>query len=81
MSSWMNCEDNGNGVVAQMLTHDGTLLCLDGDNQLHCLDGPAKVGLALPGFETDVEWYWHGEKIECSSQEEFDRAIKLKAFW
>ena len=80
MSSFMTCEERG-GVVAHMITHDGTLLSLDKNNLLHRLDGPAKVGLALPGTEPDVEWWYHGTRIYCKSQEEFDRAIELKAFW
>ena len=81
MSFFMSCKEN-NGVVAQMLTHDGTLLYLDKDNRLHRLDGPAKVGLTLPGIEPDVEWWYHGIRfIRCKSQEEFERMLKLKAFW
>lgn len=76
----MPCEEKG-GVVAHMLTHDGTLLYLDKDNRLHRLDGPAKVGLALPGTEPDVEWWYHGTHVRCKSQEEFERMLKLKAFW
>jgi hypothetical protein len=26
-------------------------------------------------------WYYEGEKIDCNSQEEFERYIKLKLFW
>ena len=76
----MTCEESG-GVVAHMITHDGTCLSLDKDNRLHRLDGPAKVGLALPGVKADVEWWYHGTRIHCNSQEEFDRALRLKVFW
>lgn len=76
----MNCEERG-GVVAYVITHDGTLLHLDKNDQLHRLDGPAKVGLALPGTEPYVEWWYHGTRIQCKSQEEFDRAMRLKVFW
>jgi hypothetical protein len=27
------------------------------------------------------EWYYQGKKIDCNSQEEFDKLIKLKTFW
>jgi hypothetical protein len=27
------------------------------------------------------EWYYEGEEINCKSQEEFERIIKLKLFW
>ena len=29
----------------------------------------------------DKEWYLNGKLINCSSNEEFLRLIKLKAFW
>lgn len=76
----MPCHEEG-GVVANMLTHDGTLLYLDENNQLHRLKGPAKVGLALPGFEPHIEWWFHGKLIPCKSQQEFERMLQLKAFW
>src|SRR5579859_5887796 len=44
--------------------------------QLHRLDGPAYQG--DDGFK---QWFYHGERILCSSQEEFERLIKLKALW
>lgn len=80
MSAFMPCKENG-GVVAQMITHDGTLLFLDKNDKLHRLDGPAKIGLSIPGTEPDVEWWYHGTHINCKSQEEFNMAIKMKAFW
>lgn len=42
---------------------------------LHRKDGPA---VEYNGAE---EWYWYGEKIPVSSQEEFERYLRLKAFW
>jgi len=45
------------------------------DGLLHREDGPAVVyGLYL-------RWYLKGQKIAASSQEEFLRQLKLKAFW
>jgi hypothetical protein len=46
------------------------------DGKYHRLDGPAI-------FEDEhiSLWYFHGKHIECSSQEEFERLIKLKMFW
>jgi hypothetical protein len=43
---------------------------------LHRLDGPA--------FEWSNEyksWHYEGKRIDCNSQEEFERLIKLKLFW
>jgi hypothetical protein len=27
------------------------------------------------------EWYFNGEKIDCTTQEEFERLMRLKSFW
>lgn len=42
----------------------------------HREDGPA---VEYP--DGDKLWYYHGEYIECTSQEEFERLVKLKIFW
>lgn len=37
-----------------------------------------------PAFEYGnghKEWWLHGERIDCNSQEEFERILKLKALW
>lgn len=38
----------------------------------HRLDGPA--------FEDKI-WFYEGKKIDCDTQEEFERLLALKAFW
>lgn len=42
----------------------------------HRLDGPAFEWMSRPH-----QWYFEGELIDCNSQEEFERLIKLKVFW
>jgi len=42
----------------------------------HRLDGPAQE---FP--DKAQRWYYHGKYINCSSQKEFERLIKLKALW
>ena len=44
--------------------------------QRHRIDGPA-----VEWFNGDKRWYYYGKIIDCSSQEEFERLIKLKALW
>ncbi len=44
--------------------------------KLHRLDGPAVIFL-----EDERRWYYYGERIPCSSQEEFSRLLKLKGLW
>lgn len=46
------------------------------NGKCHRLDGPA-----IEYADGYKEWYIEGELIDCKSQEEFDRLIKLKAFW
>ena|SRR5579859_1240760 len=45
-------------------------------NQRHRLDGPA-----IEYADGRKCWYYYGKLISCSSQEEFERLIKLKALW
>jgi hypothetical protein len=44
--------------------------------QLHREDGPAMEFLNGSGF-----WYYHNRRVDCASQKEFERLIKVKAFW
>jgi hypothetical protein len=46
------------------------------DDRLHREDGPALEYMNGLKF-----WYYHGKYIRCTSQRQFDRMIKLKAFW
>jgi hypothetical protein len=45
------------------------------NNKLHRIDGPA-----IEGYQYK-EWWIEGSLIDCKSQEEFERYIKLKLFW
>lgn len=47
------------------------------NDKLHHDDGPAVYSL-IHEWES---WYYHGQRINCNSQEEFERLIKLKEFW
>ena len=42
----------------------------------HRLDGPAME--YTDGYKL---WYYQGEHIECKSQKEFERILRLKIFW
>jgi hypothetical protein len=46
------------------------------NDQRHRLDGPA-----IEYNFGDKKWYYQGEYIDCSTQEEFERIIKLKILW
>jgi hypothetical protein len=42
----------------------------------HREDGPAII------FPNGLErWFYHGEHVDCYSQKEFERLLKLKVFW
>ena len=44
--------------------------------KVHRMDGPAII------FSNGRErWYYQGKKLDCSNQEEFDKLVKLRAFW
>ena len=43
---------------------------------LHKEDGPA-----IEYVNANNYWYLNGKEIHCSTQEEFERLLKLKAFW
>jgi hypothetical protein len=46
---------------------------------LHRLDGPAIE--YKPEYSHLNKWYINGELLPCSSQEEFERLVKLKLYW
>jgi hypothetical protein len=46
------------------------------NGKLHRIDGPA-----IEFINGDKCWFYHGERINCTSTEEFLKIIKLKAFW
>ena len=43
---------------------------------LHRMDGPS-----IEYTNGDKAWYFNGKYIDCNSQEEFERLLRLKAFW
>jgi len=46
------------------------------NGQFHREDGPA-----IEYINGNKRWFYHGEEINCSSQEEFKRLLKLKVLW
>jgi len=44
--------------------------------KLHRLDGPA-----IEYYNGYKLWYYHDKRVNCSSQEEFERLINLKVLW
>ena len=54
----------------------GTIRYYDEIGLLHREDGPA-----IEDSNGDKFWYINGENINCETQEEFERLLKIKAFW
>jgi|ERR1035437_4917533 hypothetical protein len=54
---------------------DGTLFWYK-EGKYHREDGPALIY----NYNTEY-WYINNKKIDCQSQEEFEKLMKLKAFW
>jgi hypothetical protein len=50
--------------------------CWYQNGKYHRVDGPA-IELSN-GIK---QWWYRGKQIKCSYQQEFERLIKLKAFW
>ena len=48
---------------------------------LHRLDGPAIEDMSNVYVDILKSWWYYGQKINCKTQEEFEKIIKLKAFW
>jgi len=47
------------------------------NGKLHREDGHA-LEYTSTGYK---EWYYHDKRIDCFSQEDFERLIKVKVFW
>ena len=54
----------------------GTIRFYNDKKRLHREDGPA-----IESANGDKYWYINGKKIDCKTQDEFLRLIKMKAFW
>ena len=46
------------------------------NNELHRKNGPAVEYASGAKY-----WFYQGQLVSCLSQEEFEKLIKLKAFW
>jgi hypothetical protein len=48
--------------------------------KFHREDGPA-ITTSKDKPEDKKVWFVHGQRIACSSQEEFEKLMKMKVFW
>jgi len=62
---------NGDFICAKIITYENGIK----DSYKHSLVGPAV------SYSYKKEWWIEGNKLNCSSQEEFEKLLKLKAFW
>lgn len=50
--------------------------------KFHRINGPARIRHANhPVVPGGLQWWINGERIPVNSQEEFEKYLKLKAFW
>lgn len=78
-SSWRYHADNEPAIIDKTLKewwHHG---------KRHREDGPAITDSTYHWLYGDIftrlEWYYDGKKLSCSTQEEFERFMKMKVFW
>jgi len=57
------------------ISHCGDLYWYN-HGQYHREDGPA-----IEECNGRKEWWYYGQRLDCESQEEFERLIKLELFW
>lgn len=69
------CDESGRLVKAHYFVANFTSY-YDEDGDYHRLDGPAHIRSDGKNF-----WFYHGREIPCQSQQEFERFLRLKAFW
>jgi hypothetical protein len=58
-----------------LIAQNGTKLWYQ-NGKRHRIDGPAAEWASQ-----ESEWYFEDQLIDCTSQEEFERLIKMKVFW
>jgi hypothetical protein len=46
------------------------------NGNMHRIDGPA-----FESFNGDKGWFLSGKELSCTTQEQFERLLKLKVFW
>ena len=71
------------GTLIRHRTNGPAVIYSDGlefwkqNNVDHRVDGPSRDYYE----NNEKEWWYKGKKINCSSQQEFEKLIKLKVFW
>ena len=73
LNSTMDIDDQN---VVRMIDDPELTLYYDENGKCHREDGPAYI--MKDRWEL---WFWRGSQIRCNSQKEFERLLKLKAFW
>ena len=73
--------DNNGNLIGKFVKNDIWKLYF-WNNQRHRLDGPA-VEVVLQPNNTLLrsEWWYCGRKIDCQTQEEYEKILRWKAFW
>jgi len=64
-------------MISKPISGDNLTVWLTENQILHIEDGPAVIQ-KIYGIQF---WWYKGKYIPCNSQEEFERILRLKAFW
>lgn len=72
---WITYKNKKTGLIREDYSY-GLVAYYDENRMYHRLDGPAEIWSGKKCL-----WHYHGKHINCSSQEEFERLLRLKAFW
>lgn len=74
--TWRNSKNEQHRIKGPAIIHNGTKHWMQ-HNVHHRLDGPA-----VEWVDGSKEWYYHGKFLEnITCQEEFEKWLKLKAFY
>ena len=90
MAKWTICYPNGNVLKFKDIGSSDVTHCEIGpaikypsgfkvwcfEGKKHRLDGPA-----VEFSWGEKEWWIDGEYLDCKTQEEFERLMKMRAFW
>ena len=72
---WVTYRNKNTGHIREHYNY-GDIVFYNEKMIFHRLDGPAEIRR-----DGSCSWYYNGTKLDCSSQEEFEKLLKLKAFW
>jgi hypothetical protein len=71
---YLNGKNHRIGGPAMSMSNGTKVWFLNGN--MHRIDGPA-----FESFNGDKGWFLSGKELSCTTQEQFERLLKLKVVW